>query len=220
MLHTDPAGRTAGGMVKTPWRGAALRGALRRVLGRGGGGEPRGCKEREGRGASPPFLVLIGHIWRKSKPRGPERSSQFPACAPRVQRPPCGPWSCCGAASCSQVRWSRGSGGGMWGSSPSSPLGSTERGPPEPTFSFPNARWCDPAPLRAPRRLHPTPLVLSPQRGRHLLFLESRARSSPRPMGTNPFGAGWLREKLYLPRPFPILHQAWSPPDTPIWLPC
>ena len=40
-------------------------------------------------------------------PRGPERSSQFPRVLLQVQRPPCGPSLCCGAASCSQVRWGR-----------------------------------------------------------------------------------------------------------------
>lgn len=59
---------------------------------------------------------------------------------------------------------------------------------PRHTFWFCRERtsW-DAAALPDPFRLRPTPLalrLLSPQRGRHLLLLEPRARSSSRPRGS------------------------------------
>lgn len=85
-----------------------------RLNGEGGslGWVPRG----DPHGPSPPFLVWIPLIWRKLKLMcSQEALPVHPRVLLRVLCPPWGPWSCCGAASCSQVRWGRGCSGGRWG---------------------------------------------------------------------------------------------------------
>lgn len=190
--------------------------------------EPRLSTEGISRGASsgwgshtaPPLPSFSRFcLWRKLKSRVVRRGTPSSRRALQLgQRSPCGPSSCCGAASCSQVRWGAGMvrcGAGMegCGAYPQRPyclfllpVGSAREGPAEPTFPCGG----DPAQPPDPSRLHPSPFVLSPQRVRAFAVSGTQSQVFPQTCGLQT-----LHVQVAVRVPLPLLSS--FPDSVPAW---
>lgn len=125
------------------------------------------------------------------------RGAPSSQCAlPRGQRSPCGRSSCCGPASCSQVRGGRGWRDAGTRSRALGLQGQNLRNLHFLSFPPPHPQQSLEAVTQPNHLILPgftPPYLPSVLRGSlHLLFLEPRVRSSPRPVGSRPLVAEWL----------------------------